>query len=220
MAFLGKDLSGTPAELGFEPVPKGQYLAHIVESKQDETKNRDFVIKFTWLVLEGEYEGRKLFDQIMLTGSDKAVAFGERKLKTMAVAMGHPNPNFIEDSEELHGLPCTIVVGLRTWEGEERNEIRDYKAFDPNKPAPVAPAAAPPAQHSAPPAQAPPAATAPASPPHGTVATPPPRSTSGTPPPSQAGTTSSKAGTAAKTPPPPPPGRSPFDPPAQGTQVA
>jgi hypothetical protein len=198
MAFLNRDLNGVPAEMGFDPIPKGTYLAHIIESKDDTSKNDDLVLKITWMILEGEHEGRKVFDQIMLTGSDKAVAFGNRKLKTIAVASGHPNPNFIEDSEELHGLPCQIVVGVRTWEGAERNEVKDYKPASSKQPAAQPSPAAPP-----PPPQGP----------------PPPAAATSTPPsaPPSAGPTKTAA-----SPPPPQPGgaKSPFEPPAEGPAAA
>ncbi len=108
MTRINQDLSDTPSGLGFDPIPAGDYPAHITESDIANTKNGDLMLKLSWTVLEGPHASRILFDNVMLTGSEKAVAFGKRKLRTMADATGHPNPNHVDYSEELHGRPCLL----------------------------------------------------------------------------------------------------------------
>lgn len=166
MSYLNLDLSDTKAGLDFEPVPAGVYEAQIIDSEERKSKNDNDMLNLTWLVIDGEQAGRMVFDRIMLSGSDDSINFGKRRLKTIAEAIGHPNPNFIGDKEELHGLPCiiTVVVKKGTEGYSDSNEIKNYQALNSTKPQPAA-AAAPantaPARASAPPpnsrSQAPPA---------------------------------------------------------------
>ncbi|UQZ90858.1 hypothetical protein C4J81_17235 [Deltaproteobacteria bacterium Smac51] len=154
MTRINQDLTDVSAGLGFDPVPAGEYQAHITDSDIANTKNGDLMLKLSWTILEGPHASRMLFDRIMLSGSDNAVDFGKRKLKTIADATGHHNPNRIEDSEELHGRPCSIKVTIDTYESNERNEIKDYKSLSaPTSFAPAARASTPPQSTPPPPAQ-------------------------------------------------------------------
>lgn len=128
MSLLNLDLSDAPTGMGFDPIPAGDYPAQIINTELSHSQGGDLMLNITWQVMEGEYAERLLFDRVMLSGSDKAVAFGKRKIKTIADAIGHPNPNRVENSEELHGLPCLIVVVIKPYQGEDRNEVRDYKS--------------------------------------------------------------------------------------------
>ncbi len=169
MTLLNMDLHDTPDTLGFDPIPAGDYTAQIVDTEIAHSKAEELMLSMSWLIMEGDHAERLVFDRVMLSGSDKAVAFGKRKVKTIATAVGHPNPNRVEDSEELHGLPCLITVAIREWNGENRNEVKNYKPL--TAPQPQVPAA-PPAQAQAP---APPATRMPPPPaPPKTGATPPP----------------------------------------------
>lgn len=141
MAYLNMDLSDTPSGMGFDPIPAGEYPAQIVGTDLTRSQNDDLMLNLTWQVMEGDHAERLVFDRVMLSGSDKSVAFGKRKIKTIADAIGHPNPNRVEDTEELHGRPCLIVVAIKPYNGEDRNEVRNYKPITKADPAPAAAAA-------------------------------------------------------------------------------
>lgn len=161
MSYLNMDLSDAKTGLGFDPIPAGVYQAQIIDSELGHSKADNLMLNLTWMIIDGECAERMVFDRIMLSGSDKAITFGKRRLKTLADAVGHPNPNRIDESHELHGLPCLITVTLRRGKGEysdsESNEIKNYRpltAATPQQPAvaAVAPSAnTPPAQSAAPP---------------------------------------------------------------------
>ena len=194
MSYLNMDLNDVPTGMGFDPVPAGDYPAQIVDSEVTSSKQDNMMLTLTWLVIEGEYAERMIFDRAMLSGSEKSVAFGKRRLKTIADAIGHPNPNRIDDSAELHGLPCLITVTVRKGnEGySDSNEVKDYKSLstpNPHAPAAATPANTPPAKNQAPP------------------------NTKNTPPPAQAQAAS------ANTPPPNQKAQTPFDPPPAEADV-
>jgi hypothetical protein len=51
----------------------------------------------------------------------------------MAIACGHKNPNFIADTEELHGLQCMVKLKIETDETgkyEPKNAISAFKPIE------------------------------------------------------------------------------------------
>lgn len=154
MAYLNMDLSDTPSGMGYDPIAAGEYQAQIIETEISRSQSENLMLNLTWQIQDGECAGRMVFDRLMLEGSDKAVAFGKVKLKTMADAVGHPNPNRIEHTEALHGLPCLITVTIKEYNGENRNEVKNYRSLKEAGPANKAaapPAAAPPKKGPTPP---------------------------------------------------------------------
>jgi len=146
MAYLNQDLSDQEAGLDFPVLPKGAYIAQIIGSEIVYTNAGNMGLSLTWFVMAGQFAKSEIRDYIVLSGSDKGVAFGRKKLKTIAVAIGHPNPNRIENSEELHGMPCEISVSIQEYNGVDRNQVNNYKPISKTTPqqAPATPPIAPP----------------------------------------------------------------------------
>ncbi len=95
-----------------ELLPAGKYRAQIVESEMRVTKNG--MGQFLWLmldILEGEYKGRKIFDQLNLVNPNPTtVEIAQRTLSAICHATGKMH---VSDSEELHLIPMTIQVKIR-----------------------------------------------------------------------------------------------------------
>lgn len=108
MAHIGTDLSKTKAQESFEPVPPGEYVVQITDSGVVQTKTTGAnMLKVTLSIAVGPFAGRKIFDNFVL-GHDVAMS----RLKSMAIAGQHPHPDFLNDSEELHGLSLMVKVKL------------------------------------------------------------------------------------------------------------
>ncbi|MEY3665388.1 MAG: hypothetical protein RLZZ153_1570 [Pseudomonadota bacterium] len=95
-----------------ELLPAGKYRAQIVESEMRVTKNG--MGQFLWLmldILDGEYKGRKIFDQLNLVNPNPTtVEIAQRALSAICHATGKMH---VSDSEELHLIPMTIQVKVR-----------------------------------------------------------------------------------------------------------
>lgn len=132
----------------FEVLPAGTYRAQIVESEMRVT--RDGMGQFLWLmldILEGQYQGRKVFDQLNLVNSNpKTVEIAKRTLSAICHATDRME---ISDSEELHLIPMTISVTVEPPKNGygERNRIRylspKKEAASTRPPRQAAPVAAP-----------------------------------------------------------------------------
>jgi len=193
------DANSVPPQQSFEPIPTGWYKAMMIDSQVGPTKaGTGTKMSAEWQVIEGEYDGRKIFDNVNLANPNpKAQQIGQEQLSAICHATGALQ---VSDSTQLHNLPCLIRVKIRPASGEydAGNEIKGYRHVNnpprtmqnaapavPTPPAPQAPAPTPPApqpaQQVTPPPAAPPqappvAAIAPAQP---TTTTQP---TAGTPP--------------------------------------
>lgn len=134
---------------GFEPLPKGKYVAVITETVQAESKAGDPMLKVTLEVIEGQYTGRKIFDQFMLQHpNEKAQLIGLQRLKSIRLAVGKPN-----SVEEADLWDTPLEIGLKVEESDgyaPRNGVTFYKGL-PTKaltPPPAKAAKAEPAKRS------------------------------------------------------------------------
>ena len=150
------DATGIEPTAGYDVLPAGKYRAQIVESEMRVTRNG--MGQFLWLMLdiiEGQYQGRKLFDQLNLVNSNpQTVEIAQRTLSAICHATGKLQVN---DSVDLHLVPMTIQVGVKPPKDgySEKNTIRYlvpekttpaapvYQAAPMASQTPAAPAAAP-----------------------------------------------------------------------------
>jgi len=161
MAELGNfDANDVPPAEVFELLPAGRYGAMIVESELKPTKNNDGQrLVLVWQIIEGEHEGRKIFQGLNIDNpNEKAVAIAKRELSAICHATGKIR---ISDSEELHDIPCVIVLKVVPAKGDfdAKNEIKGVEGLNTSKAAttqtkqapakPAAQAAATPAKKAA-----------------------------------------------------------------------
>jgi hypothetical protein len=141
----------------------GKYVVQIVASEFKETKTGGQMLVLEMDILEGEHQGRKIWDRLNLENANpKAVEIAEETLRDICLAQGKIG---CDDSEELHFIPMTATVKVSPPKGEysASNSIGYYKAIEQAAARPVAarPVAAP-APRAAAPAAPPVAANAPA----------------------------------------------------------
>jgi len=114
MAKFGTPFDATTVEPAepLEVLPPGNYLAQIVNSEMRVTKNG--LGEYLWLemdVLEGPYQGRKLFDRLNLINENtQTVEIARSALSAICHATGRMK---VQDSEQLHLVPFIAVVRLR-----------------------------------------------------------------------------------------------------------
>jgi hypothetical protein len=152
MALLNANLQGVQAQ-DFTPIPPGPYKSVIANSEVKESSKNNMMLKLTFMICDGgPHNGRQVFEQFVLSSP---VAMS--RLKSLALCAGHPNPDYIQDSEELHGLEVIINVKLeidKTGQYEPKNKISSFKK--PEGAAPIAPPSQAFAGLQAPPPVAPP----------------------------------------------------------------
>ena len=130
------DLRGFDAQTvepndSFDPIPNGDYLCIITTSEMKPTKAGDGAyLELELQVLEGPYQGRKLWDRLNLNNDNETtVKIARGTLSAICRAVGVLQP---ADSCELHDLPLVakVVCKKRDDTDELTNVIKSYKKRD------------------------------------------------------------------------------------------
>ena len=124
MAQLNANLANVEGQLGFEILPAGWYRARVTDSEIKEGPKGNY-IAWTFEIIG---KPNKVWDRMSMSNE-----ISMQRLKGMAIACGHKNPNFIADTEELHGLQCMVKLKIETDETgkhEPKNAISAFKPID------------------------------------------------------------------------------------------
>ena len=121
----------------FEPIPAGDYQVMVENAEIVTTKSlTGKMLKLTLQVCGGQYDGRLVWDQLLLQHeSEKAVNLGRQRLAKLIVAANVPG----NDTQELIGkmVMAHVVIGKGTEKYGPNNEVKGYAALGA---APAAPA--------------------------------------------------------------------------------
>jgi len=136
----GFDANKVDPNVGFDPIPSGEYTCIMTDSEFKDTKsgNGEY-LQCTWEVIEGEYKKRLLFDRLNLKNpNETAVKIAMGTLSAICHAVDVMKP---KDSSELHGKPCVVKVAVEERSdkpGSFSNVVKGYKAVGGNGSAPTA----------------------------------------------------------------------------------
>lgn len=127
MAQLDFDATTVDPSTNLDAIPAGKYLAVIAESEiKPNSKGTGHLIKLAFQVIEGEYKGRKVFENLNIDHPNaQTVEIAKKDLSAICHAVGVLKPRI---SEELHNLPLIVIVGCRKRPDTDElaNEIRGY----------------------------------------------------------------------------------------------
>jgi len=106
-------------------MPVGKYVAQIVEASIQQPNSGDgYHLAVTWKIIEGDYEGRQVWDRITIShSSEQAQTIGRKMLKDLCVATGV--------AEQVDDAEVFLFKPVRVWLGIERDEQGVYP--DKNK---------------------------------------------------------------------------------------
>ena len=138
MAKMKKKFNAKKAQRGqngFEPIPPGKYPAQIVESEIKKSSAGNDYLKIVYQVLDGEFKGRKIFDNFNLWNDNStAREIAEREFANLCDALGL-GTQVIEDSKILHKTPFLLKVKVRPAEGQydATNDAAGYFPLEEKK---------------------------------------------------------------------------------------
>jgi Protein of unknown function (DUF669) len=107
----------------FELVPKGKYTAEVVDAAIVDIKSgRGQMLKLTWVISGGEYDDRRVFQQIIVRHeSEEAMRYGRQRIKDLCDACGIRDK--VTDVSVFLHKPCQIQIGIE----EDKNGEYDPK---------------------------------------------------------------------------------------------
>lgn len=128
-ADLNFDATAVAPDQGIgDPLPTGWYNMAMDESEMKPTADgTGAYLKVRFTVLDGQYQGRKVWEQLNLRNNNpQTVEIAQKQLSAICHAVGVLKP---AKSEELHNRPLKIRVGQKKAEGgyDAGNRIMAYK---------------------------------------------------------------------------------------------
>jgi hypothetical protein len=113
----------------FDPLPPGDYVVSVESAKPGKSTAGNPKVSLQVKVIEGEQEGRMLFDDLVLTGK------GAFKIRQALKAFGLLDSDQDQvrlDSDDLVGCVGTVTVANEVWaeedggDGETRSRVKKY----------------------------------------------------------------------------------------------
>ena len=124
MVQLNADLSSVEEQQPFDCLAPAWYPAEVVDSEIKEGP-KGMYINWTWQILG---KPNKVFDIMSLTNE-----ISMSRLKSMAIACRHPNPQFVENTDDLHGKPCQVRLKIEkdpSGQYSDKNKITGFRDID------------------------------------------------------------------------------------------
>lgn len=113
----------------YEVLPANWYKCVITNTEEKPTKAMTgSYLQLTIEVIEGDYQGRKVFDRLNLKNPNSvAVEIAQRSLSSICRAIYVPNP---KDSIELRDKPLMVKISVKPADGQysASNEVKGYEA--------------------------------------------------------------------------------------------
>jgi hypothetical protein len=129
MATINFDATTVEPSNGFEPIPAGKYLAVISEDEMKPTRNNNGqYLQLTIEIIEGDYQGRKIWTRLNLENPNmQAVEIARKELSAICRAV---NVLQLTDTTQLLNIPFVLKVGLKKNKDtdEMENVIKGYEA--------------------------------------------------------------------------------------------
>ena len=114
----------------FDLIPAGSYVAEIIDAEIAQPRSGDgHMLKLTWKITKGDYEGRQLWQMLCFEHSNpQTQSIARRTLKDLCDAFGIKEQ--ISDPEIFKYKPARIRVGIevdKTGQYDDQNRIRRVK---------------------------------------------------------------------------------------------
>ena len=154
MAQLGFQANQYQPADDFSPMPASEYVTMMTEANVENTSKGGSMVKITYTVMEGEFQGRKIWSQHNIVNrSTKAEEIGRREISRIAHAVGQPA---LTDTEQLINQVIRVTVIVKQDPGySPKNEIKKWEPANGSSPAYQPPTQQQPVQGEYVPAQTP-----------------------------------------------------------------
>jgi hypothetical protein len=131
---------------GFEPLPPGEYIAQAIEATIAPPKTGNGLgLTLVWKVLEGEHEGRQVWQNISFSHPKAGAQYhGQKMLNAVIAATGAPSP--LMSTEPLLFVPCRLGIVIEVDENgiyPPKNRVVKVSPLDNNEAAEAVSATAP-----------------------------------------------------------------------------
>ena len=115
------DLDPIPAGKMSEPLPPGRYAVKIQTIRDTTTKNGAPAVNVRFVIQNGNYAGRSIFDTLAITQA------GQARLAAFLRCANLPNSGTIDlDTNQWIGRQMILLLEKETYAGRDRNHIARF----------------------------------------------------------------------------------------------
>ncbi len=121
------DLLKAAEDAGFSNTPPGTYDAVVAKGEAKTTSAGKDMIVVSFEVQGGPHGGRKVPNNFVISPENaNALGFFFRHMRALGLDSAYfaQNPSPQQVAAALVGRTCRIEVGTRTWNGEEREDVK------------------------------------------------------------------------------------------------
>lgn len=129
-SFSWSDLQTAADDAGFGVIPAGEYEAVVKTAEHKKTGTGKDKIAVRFSVTGGPSAGKSVFNDFVISPDNgTALGFFFRHMKALGLGPDYfaTNPDLGKVAADLVGRNCVVVVGIRQWNEEDRNEIKGIK---------------------------------------------------------------------------------------------
>ena len=98
-----------------DPVPAGMYAARIKECELGESSTKKPMLTFIWEIVEGEHQGRQIWDNVVLSVTWKVKQYAELAGLESGAQL---------NTEDFVGIEATIETKLEEYNDQMRANIK------------------------------------------------------------------------------------------------
>jgi len=129
-SFSWGDLQQAADDAGFGVIPAGEYEAVVKSAEHKKTGTGKDKIAVRFSITSGPSEGKSVFNDFVISPDNgTALGFFFRHMKALGLGPDYfaTNPDLGKVAGDLTGRNCVVVVGIRQWNEEDRNEVKGIK---------------------------------------------------------------------------------------------
>lgn len=129
-SFSWGDLQQAADDAGFGVIPAGEYQAVVKTAEHKKTGTGKDKISVRFSVTSGPSEGKSIFNDFVISPDNgTALGFFFRHMKALGLGPDYfaTNPDLGKVASDLVGRNCVVLVGIRQWNEEDRNEVKGIK---------------------------------------------------------------------------------------------
>lgn len=124
------DLNDVALENKKSVLPEGKYTLAVNNAEEALTKKGDDMLKLRFVVMDGKYKDRYIFENYMLSGNAKAVDIARKSLKNLLISAGKKSFN-LASPKDFIGLVVSAHVKIVKQEGfSDVNKISGFSDAD------------------------------------------------------------------------------------------
>lgn len=134
------DLLKAAEDAGFSNTPPGTYDVVVTDAEAKTTGAGKDMIVVKFQIQGGPHGGRKVPNNFVISPENaNALGFFFRHMRAMGLDAAYfaQNPSPAQVAQSLVGKSCRIEVGTRTWNGEEREDVKKIMAPTSGQATPV-----------------------------------------------------------------------------------